>query len=147
MDQHVDTERRHPLEREKVQLVLKLRLQEIFHTQFFSAHDRAAAAIRRRDRRLNSRGRKLKREHSDFIRRDHNMNFVEDVWRELIDAQQDALDQRKHHNRNIFDSPRPYRSAAVYLYVPNFDFLPDFASDLWWKYCFDRKVGFFLLRC
>ena len=87
MDQHVDTERGHALEREKVQLVLKLRLQEIFHTQFLSAHDRTAAAIRRRDRRLNSGGRKLKREHSDFIRRDHNMNFVEDVWRELIDAQ------------------------------------------------------------
>jgi hypothetical protein len=43
-------------------------------------------------------------------------------------------------------SPRLYRSAAVYLYVPNFDFLPERASDRWWKYCLLRNTGFFLLN-
>ena len=84
VDEHIDTERRHTFKQEQIQLILKLCLQKILHSDLLSSHDRVIW-------QWDIRRRHLEREDADLIRGNDDRDIIEHSRRDLVYPQKDAL--------------------------------------------------------
>jgi hypothetical protein len=82
MDQHVQVEPRHAIKQVEPDIIIKLRLQQIFHPKLFDTHHRVG--------RATGRVRELKREDADLVGRENEVELIELPGRELVDAQEDT---------------------------------------------------------